>query len=191
MKNMSGTNQIWTLSCLKYLQLTSEGNRPTDKFKQLVSVDGENRKELIKDIIINAYPFIFSADGFDIKTATEKLLNEQFDSTGVAGDTKKKSVRFFMNAVKHVGIEISPYLDKMKLRSSTPTKNKKAKRTAGTNGNNEKKEKVSQYPPKKEKDTSSNSNFNQSLLDKIPPFNPEWSEESLQKWMDTVKALRE
>ena len=190
MKNMSGANQNWTLSCLKYLKLTSEGNRPTDKFKQLVSVDGESRKELMKDIIINAYPFIFSAEGFDIKTATEKLLNEQFDTTGVVGDTKKKSVRFFMNAVKHVGIEISPYLDQMKLRARTPTKNKKTKRPVGTNGNNETKDKEPQDPPKKEKDTSSDSNFNQSLLDKIPPFNPEWTEETLIKWLDTISKLK-
>lgn len=42
-----------------------------------------------------------------------------------------------------------------------------------------------------EKDTSTRRTFNQSLLDKVPPFNPEWSEESLQKWLDTVKSLTE
>ena len=191
MKNMSGANQSWILSCLKFLRLTSDGNKPTENFRQLVSVDGEDRKELMKDIIIEAYSFIFQAAGFDIKTATPQQLYDQFDSTGVVGDTKKKSVRFFMNAVKYSGIEISSHLHGIQLRTRSATTNRKPKRPTGSNGNHESKDRVGQNTPNKEKDEFSKQTFNQYLLEKVPPFNPEWSEESLQKWLDTVKALRE
>ncbi|MCE2453602.1 MAG: DUF5343 domain-containing protein [Nitrospinae bacterium] len=192
MKNMSGTNQSWTLSCLKFLQLTSEKNKPTEKFKQLVAVDGEERKKLMKDIVIDAYPFIFHAEGFDLKTATPKQLDDQFESTGAVGETKKKSIRFFMTAAKHAGIEISSHLNQLKFRTRNPTKNKKNKRPDGSlGGNNEKKGQAAQDADEKGNNTPSDRTFNQSLLDKIPPFNPEWSEDTLQKWLDTVRELKE
>ena len=39
-------------------------------------------------------------------------------------------------------------------------------------------------------DMSENFNWNKSILDKIPEFNPEWSEDTLNKWLDTVSKLK-
>lgn len=191
MKNMSGTNQSWTLGCLKFLQLTTDENNPTEKFKQLVAVDSEKRKEAMRNIIIEAYPFIFHAQGFDLKTATPKQLDDQFESAGVTGETKKKSVRFFLTAAKHAGLDISTHLNQVKLRTrATNAKSRKPRRQADSKNDPNKKGGTPQETGEKEDSTSHDVDWNKSLLDKIPPFDPEWSEETLNKWLDTVSKLK-
>lgn len=169
LKGMSWANQSWTLASLRFLRLTTEDNRPTEKFKRLVSADGDDRMDLFGSIIVDAYPFIFQAEGFDIATATPEQLDEQFERAGAVGDTKKKSVRFFLHAAKHSGLELSPHLDQIRLRTKAIMRRRKFNAAA--------------------EGITVTFDRDKALLEKIPEFNPEWSEETLNKWLDLINKL--
>ena len=63
-------------------------------------------KKLMGDIIVETYPFIFQEGEFDIKTATPKQLDAQFENLGLAGETKKKIYKILYECTeKYAGLE--------------------------------------------------------------------------------------
>jgi hypothetical protein len=106
-KNQPGTVQSQILSAYRFLGLMSDQTSPTGELKTLV----ENRAApgpTLKAIIDDKYSPILK---HDLATMTTTMLAAEFEAAfGVDGETKKKSIRFFLQAAKANGMTLSKFL---------------------------------------------------------------------------------
>ena len=107
-KNQPGIVQSQILSAYKFLGLMSDSSEPTDVLKFLVehrSSPAPTMKKLIEDkykVILEKHP---------LNTMTTTMLNSEFESAfQVDGETKKKGIRFFLQAAKANGFLLSKFL---------------------------------------------------------------------------------
>jgi hypothetical protein len=125
-KNQPGTVQSQILSAYKFLGLMNDQISPTPTLKTLV----ENRMTpgpTLKTIIEDKYSPILK---HDMATMTTTMLAAEFESAfSVEGDTKKKAIRFFLQAAKANGMTLSKFLLDQTRVSTGPRK----KRTPRSN----------------------------------------------------------
>jgi hypothetical protein len=100
-------NQLF--SCLKFLGLINDQNRPTPELEALAGADGENRKAKLREILERCYSELFALDLK--KTTPGELLQKMGEAYSVSGDTREKAVRFFTSAAEYAGIELSPLFE--------------------------------------------------------------------------------
>lgn len=115
--NLSGSAQAMLFSSLRFLKLMDEQFRPTSRLHELVDAQGDQQRELLKDIVENAYSFL-AKNSIDIKKATLKQIEEEFSEAGLGGSTIDKAVAFFLTAAKEAGIDLSSHLKPKRFRSS-------------------------------------------------------------------------
>lgn len=128
-KNQPGTVQSQILSAYRFLGLMSETTGPTESLKELV----KNRATpgpMLKKIIEEKYKPILA---HDLSTMTTTMLGSEFEAAfGVDGETKKKSIRFFLQAAKANGFTLSKFLlDQTRAASAGPRKKRISARDAG------------------------------------------------------------
>lgn len=63
----------------------------------------------MREVLVSAYEFLFSAEGFNVTRDSRDQLENQFKQAGVSGDTVRKCIAFFLAAAKDAGIEVSPW----------------------------------------------------------------------------------
>lgn len=124
MGDKSGSAQSAIIGTLEFLRLVTETGEPTKELQQLVESKEDNRGPLLRSVIEQAYPFLFSG-AIDLKRATTKQVEEAFRSQGVTGSTIVKCIGFFLAAAKAAGIQVSPYvktpsLARLVTKRSTP-----------------------------------------------------------------------
>ena len=123
-KNQPGTVQSLILSAYKFLGLMTESNQPTDLLRTLV----EHRMAptpILKRIIEDKYKPILA---HNLSTMTITILSTRFEETfSIEGETKKKSMRFFLQACKANGFVMSKFLLDQTRASAGPRK-RRAKR---------------------------------------------------------------
>lgn len=108
--SMAGGVQSQLLAGFRFLGLIDEDDHPTDQLKKLAVPNEAGRREVLKAVLEARYSELFS---LDLTRATPAQIDERMsESYGVAGDTRRKAVRFFLAAVEYVGIEVSPLLSK-------------------------------------------------------------------------------
>ena len=182
MSSFSGAAQAQLITTLKYFHLiTGADGTPTEKLHKLVKASNDEQKQMLREIIATSYPFLFK-DGFDLKGATSKQLQDRFEAAGASGGTIRKSVAFFMAAAKYTGIELSPHIKKFRVTGSRPATTK-AKKTP-----------ISEKQPSGGEDTGSHeetASWKQLFISKYPNFDPTWSDEVKAKWFDGMKDLKE
>lgn len=106
-KNQPGTVQSQILSAYKFLGLMNEQTNPTESLKQLVE-QRATPGTLLKKIITDKYSPILK---HDLATMTTTMLNSEFEAAfKVEGETKKKGIRFFLQAAKANGFTLSKFL---------------------------------------------------------------------------------
>ena len=88
--------------------------------------------------------------------------------------------------------KISSHLNQIKLRTRISNKTKKSKpsRQAIPRNDVEEKDDPSLKRGRTQPDTPTDFNWNKAIMGKIPDFNPEWSEETLSKWLDYHKQIK-
>ncbi len=124
-KNQPGTVQSQILSAYKFLGLMTDTTGPTDTLRDLVQHRATPAVTL-KKIIEDKYSPILS---HDLGTMTIKMLNDEFERVfAVESETKKKCVRFFLQAVKANGFTLSKFLLDQTRVSSGPRKKRGPKR---------------------------------------------------------------
>jgi hypothetical protein len=178
MASMSGAIQSQLTAALRYLGLIKVTGQPSDILPRLVNSEGPERIKVMREIVTTSYKFLF--DGFDVKTATPRMLEEQFGKMGASGGTLSKCMNFFLAAAKEAGIETSPHLKPQR----GPRQGRARQRVtriadAGING---------QTPviiAEGEGDVS----WAQMLLSKFPSFDPSWPDEVKVKWFDGFHRL--
>ncbi len=165
LSSFSSAAQAQLITTLKYFHLMSgHDGIPTEKFHKLVEASEEEKKTILREIIIASYPFLFS-EGFDLKSATSKDLQLCFEKAGAFGGTIRKSVAFFLAAAKYTGIELSPHIKKFKFSSIEQDESKVIKA---------------------EKTISSE----QVWLNKFPDFDPSWPDDVKKSWFESFRELR-
>jgi len=109
LSHKSGTVQSQLLLCFQYLDLLTSSGRPTEKLRALLATEGRARKNLLREILRSAYPFIFDVQ-VDLSSATQNQMEELFRQTGASGETVRRCISFFLTAARNAGIPFSSYL---------------------------------------------------------------------------------
>lgn len=74
LKTIGGTLRQQLLATMRYLDLIDENNNVKTTLHQLVGLEDEKQKAALRDIIKNAYGFIFKDSGFDLTKAADSKL---------------------------------------------------------------------------------------------------------------------
>lgn len=177
----SGSNQILILTSLRYLNLTNDQGEPNEKLEKLVKSAESERKKILKEILVAAYPFIFQDK--HLNKITFSQIKELFIGAGTQGETAKKSIRFFIAAARDAEVDLSPYLKKARI--SVPRK-------IGPKTKHEDKLGVDQISTRQTIQGQGPSNdWQQLLLSKFPTFDPAWSDEVKKEWFAGFSKLME
>lgn len=139
LNNFSGAVGSQIITALKFLDLIDDNNHPKASLKGLVTAYGtDGWTEALSAVLKKAFAPIFS---LNLETASPAQFTEHFKQIyDVDGDTLRKSLTFFVNAVRDAQIPISAYIMKNKKPRSAPTKKRTPKPNAekskaGGNGN--------------------------------------------------------
>lgn len=185
MPSMSGTNRTLVISTLKYLGLIDQDGQTREELHRLVNSEGEERKNLLRDILRKSYPELFEDDF--IQSATQQKFHEKFTGYGMTGSTIAKAEIFFIQAAKEAELDISSYIKATRKPGRSPGAQRKP--------SNEKPDITKEHASKENKnkgddplDMSLKRMITEKMLEKFPPFNPEWSKEAQEDWL---KAIRE
>jgi hypothetical protein len=130
-KNQPGTVQSQILSAYKFLGLMNESTEPSEGLRLLVD-HRSSPTPVMKKIIEDKYKSLL--DKHPLNTMTTTMLANEFEATyQVDGETKKKGIRFFLQAAKANGFLLSKFLLDQ-TRASSGTRKKRAKRDGESNG---------------------------------------------------------
>jgi hypothetical protein len=178
MRNMSGALQSQLSAALRYLGLVNAIGQPTDRLSRIVHSEGVERGNALRDVARAAYPFFFQ--GFDLKTATPKMLSDKFSDMNASGGTVGKCMAFFIGLAKDAEIPLAPHLLVMRgNRSGKPRRVKQEHAAPTTNG----------AEPTLTPMEMATMPWKQLLLSKFPSFDPAWSPEVQAKWFDGFHRL--
>ena len=198
MSSMSGSLQGQLIAALEYLQLIQSGTGAvSEKLAKLVRADGEERQQLLSDIIKTSYRELF-CDGFNLQNATSQQIHEQFGKYGTSGDTTRRCIAFFMNACEDAGVTVSPHFK----RSPGPRAGSSVIRKRTSNQSKAKNSAVDEIDYGNSSDDSCDGNdginankgsrndsWEIELLSKFPNFDPSWPDDVKAKWFDGFKNL--
>lgn len=108
-------------SALRFLDLIDDGDVPKPGLDKLANALGtDDWGGALSELLGRAYAPVFQ---LNLQTASPGQFNETFRRAYPAKDeTFRKCVTFFINAIKEVGIPISPYILKGTKTRSAPTK---------------------------------------------------------------------
>ena len=145
---------------------------PTSQLRQLVSIKGESRAELLRQIAAESYNFVLGGS-FDFHIATYAQLQEVFHHNfDLADDVSRKCIKFFVALATDARIPLSSFITKRvrKLTTSVTTKTKRKSAKPDRN----------LVIPHEVMD---------ELGAKFPTFDPTWSDEVKLKWFDAFDKL--
>ncbi len=187
MKSMSGGLQGQLMLSLEYLGLITDNGTPTEILERFVNSEGAKRQETLHTILVASYGFIFQ-DGLQLERATASQFRERFEQTGATGDTLRKCMAYFLNAAKAADINLSSYIQKVpspRTIKKVLVKLPKPKTPIQESPPSENRKEDRNMPPVQKEDIA----LEKMILAKMPDFNPEWSEEAQQSWLETINKL--
>ena len=110
--------QTQIIMALRFLGLLDNEDNPTPKLHQLVE-NKDDRKRVLHTILEDSYRHLVA---LDLTKTTPKMLDDEMEKYSVSGDTKKKAVRFFLQAAKYVEMPMHPLLQSQVRNSNGPRK---------------------------------------------------------------------
>lgn len=174
----SGSIQSWLISALKFFKFIDESGKPDPELESFIESEEKDRKGIWRVIFDRAYgPLI---NGLDLARATPGELSERFAAQGLSGETLGKCHSFFAAAAEDAGVVLADHL-KVRAKPSGPRKSRKNR-----NGGDD-----PPAPPHLPSATATTTQktMREMLLEKFPPFNPEWPEEIQAKWFTGFEKL--
>lgn len=75
------------LQAIKYLKLVKESGEANASYELFVRATDEERGVMMRDLIREAYPYIWSTPGFDLERATSAQMADVFRGQNVNGST--------------------------------------------------------------------------------------------------------
>jgi len=182
--NLSYSTQAQLLAALRYLRLVDSVGAPQPTLAELIQANETDRKDIVKKLLEERYPFVFSS--LDLARTTTEEIERQFRQAGITGSTVGRAVAFFLAAAESAGLTISPHVKKRTASangSSTAPRqrrNRPRKRTSA--------EVLPPVPPTPPPASDPQSMEGQ-LLGKFPTFDPGWSEDLKKAWFEDFKDL--
>jgi hypothetical protein len=157
---------------LRSLGLMDAENKPTPRLARLVEVhETPQYKPEFREIMEETYPYAFF---LDLTTATPSMFAEAFKLNIDAKEEVLRKVRtFFLHAAKDVGIPIGPRIEKAKFPRA---------RTNGAPRKPKPMKVVEPLTPNEPNPPASNTALMEKLLEKFPPFDPNWPDPIKEKW---------
>lgn len=122
----SGSGGAQLMSGLRFLGLL-DGDMPTQRLEQLALASNEERRELLKKLLDDAYGHDFISA---LPKSTPKLVNERLQALGTTDATHAKARSFFVNAAKAVGLPMQPQVAKQARNRPTLARKSGTRRTA-------------------------------------------------------------
>ena len=181
MGTMSGTMQAQLTNSLRFLNLITPNDLPTEKLTRLVNSEDNERQKVLREILKASYLFLF--DNFDLQHATTHQLQERFIDAGASGDTVRKCMAFFMTAAKDSGIILSPHISRRRItgRLGRP----RGRKTLSISDNQQ----FNGNETDIDRPKPGSVTWQQMLLSKFPSFDPAWPDDVKSKWFDGFKEL--
>ena len=177
----SGTQCSQAVRTLSFLGLITGAKRPTEKLQLLISAENDNYKRTFREILQDAYKPFFDDPG--PQNATIGALENYLRNTGAQGGVVDKCITFFLSAAKEADIPLSPQLAR------------ELGRGAGRHLSTLRR-KTSRHPARLASEEGMDNqtgrlpvDLAQSLLEKFPDFDPTWSDEVCQKWLEAFLEL--
>jgi hypothetical protein len=126
-RSQSGIVQGQIMIALRFLCLVDDDDKPTPALQRFV--DGKNKRpELVRALLHHSYRNLID---HDLTKMTPKMLDEAMEQYSVTGDTKKKAVRFFLQAAKFAELPMHPWLAGQ-IRNTTGRKPRRKMREIGS-----------------------------------------------------------
>lgn len=181
----SGSTQAALNTAFKFLGLIRDNKVADPKLNEFIKAFRENDKEALSDLVFQSYQDALGRIS-DLDAATLGQLNEAFRTAySVDGDMLRKAVRFFIHATTDAGVTLSPYITK-KARglggAARPRTKAIARRRSRTVID-------PQTPPMAA--MTPRPSVAELLLEKFPDFDPDWSDETKQKWFQSLRDLKQ
>jgi len=180
----SGATQASLNSAFKFFGFVNDNKDATPKLDDFVKRLKAKDKDALRELIFEAYQ---DATGKvnDLDSATLGQLRESFKSAySLDGGMLQKALRFFIHATTDAGVTLSPYITSGTRGSGRASAKPRGRAKRGRDS-----------MPRQEPATSETFNRTASvaelLLNKFPDFDPEWSEETKQKWFDSLRDLKQ
>lgn len=175
---LSGSTRSMFRTSLLFLGLLDDNDHPTEELKRLSGAEGKERQEILRQMLLSAYPSIGAK--VDLARATPDQLKEYFHKDlGVTGDIARKCHSFLLGLAVEAGITIPSYL-----RSGSTAPRKRARKTS--------EEKALQLPMLPSPSPSHrDSSWWEPLLAKFPSLELTWSDVVKEKWLADFKSLAE
>ena len=163
----SGTSGQQLMTALKVLSLIDENGIPKEILTHLVNSEGENRRSILKRILMNTYVPIFK---IDLTKATKSQFHEVFKNFDTKEGVIIKCEAFFIQACQDAGIELSSFI--------------LARRHTSSRKNN-----TSSIRTKIVSKNDSNNFVVSNILNKYPEFDPTWDSKVQEKWLEGMIKL--
>ncbi|CAN5666429.1 hypothetical protein BH24ACI5_BH24ACI5_17140 [soil metagenome] len=109
MSSMSGGVQSWLKASLRSMKLIDVNDVPQERLKKLVSVTGEDRKPVLRELFNATYAPLLKGK-IDLQAATTPKLKAAIGDLGAQGETIDKCAAFLMALAKDSGLTLSPHL---------------------------------------------------------------------------------
>ena len=105
----SGAIQSQLILTLQFLGLIDEDRRPVELLRRLVESQGPERRNLLRERLLDSYTFLAS-EQLDLATATSEQLEALFAQAGTSGETLRRALSFFLAMAREAGLKVSPYI---------------------------------------------------------------------------------
>jgi len=179
---LSGSNGSQLVAALRFLDLIDFNGFPTTKLKQLVGSRGNERSEVVKRVVREAYAFL-AQDAPDPQTATYAQLEEAFhDHFQLAGDVARKCIKFYICLATTGGVKLSPFV-------TGKTRNSHTGSTVKKSGRKSLDKKIRTEIPQVTAATVDGNTMDKLLIDKFPSLDPSWPDELKSKWFSAFNEL--
>ena len=179
MGTMAGSTQGQLKAALRFMDFVTENGTPTQKLRDYVKAEGEDRVDALGAALQGAYASILK--DVDLESGTYKQLSEALATTGAQGDTLRKAVAFYLLAAKDAKLELSSHFNSRGSRSATAPRRRRA------TGGRQVQQLDEEYDA--EAGLPARSKF-EILMEKFPAFDPTWPIEVQTKWFDAFDRVQ-
>ena len=182
-ERFSGSNGTQLMTALRFLGLIDSEGIPMTQLVQLVSAEGSQRSDILKQIGYSAYSFLMDKS-LDTQVATYAQLEKAFyNAYDVSGDVARKCIKFFIELESDAGVPLSPLMMKKSrtMLASSARKRTGTKEASRTKRNNAKLSVVQTIPDQ--------NIWYEKVLAKFPTFDTAWSDDVKLKWFEAFDIL--
>lgn len=167
-RSLSGSVQGQLLATLRFFGFVSGDGTPTELLARVVSVEGEARERLLRDVLRRSYAFVFEGS-FDLERGTTRELEQIFAEQNIGGERLLRAVALFLELAADAGFRLSRHMSRPKDKLRT------LKRLS-----------TRQPATKTSKPRSDGLTL---LIAKIPELDAAWPDEIKVRWFDLVSDL--